>query len=138
MAVRLEELLATLMREVQKLARSSALAGVPRKFGDSHLVPLCRVSVGFGTGMTSRQGRPPDGGTGGAPPARELEAAGAGGAITVEPTAFVVVDPTGTPRLLCQPRGERAVLKPAIEIRPLADALRALPDKERGGEPGEG
>lgn len=105
----LKTLLEELMQELHKVSRSSTLVGKPLVLGKTHMVPLCRLTLGFGTGATdasgAAQGRDGD-----------LEAAGAGGALSVEPRAFVVIGPDGVPQMLSMRRGNRAVLQHAIEI----------------------
>jgi uncharacterized spore protein YtfJ len=107
----LKNLLDELMKELHKVSRTSALVGAPMNMGDVQLVPLCRLTMGFGTGTTDAAGKAA--GRGGA-----LEGAGAGGALAVEPRAFVVIGPDGVPQMLSMRRGGRAVLQHAVEVRP--------------------
>jgi uncharacterized spore protein YtfJ len=109
----LKNLLDELMKELHKVSRTSALVGAPMNMGDVQLVPLCRLTMGFGTGTTDAAGKAA--GRGGA-----LEGAGAGGALAVEPRAFVVIGPDGVPQMLSMKRGGRAVLQHAVEVRPAA------------------
>ncbi len=108
--MQLKQLLDDLMQELHKVARTSALVGAPLTMGDVQLVPLCRLTMGFGTGTTDAAGKAV--GRGGA-----LEGAGAGGGLAVEPRAFVVVGPDGVPQMLSMRRGRRAVLQHAVEVR---------------------
>jgi uncharacterized spore protein YtfJ len=110
-AMALKNLLDDLMKELHKVSRTSALVGAPMQMGDVQLVPLCRLTMGFGTGTTDAAGKAA--GRGGA-----LEGAGAGGALGVEPRAFVVIGPDGVPQMLSMRRGGRAVLQHAVEVRP--------------------
>src|SRR5579872_7047707 len=107
----LKTLLDDLMEELQKVSRTSALVGKPFTLGNSQLVPLCRLTMGFGTGTSDAAGSyvGRDG---------TIEGAGAGGALSVEPRAFVVIGPDGTPQLLSMRRGKRAVLQRAVEVGP--------------------
>ena len=107
----LKDLLDDLMKELHKVSRTSALVGQPLTMGEVQLVPLCRLTMGFGTGTSDAAGKAV--GRGGA-----LEGAGAGGALAVEPRAFVVVGPDGVPQMLSMRRGKRAVLQHAVEVRP--------------------
>jgi uncharacterized spore protein YtfJ len=107
----LKDLLDDLMKELQKVSRTSALVGKPLELGDVQLVPLCRLTMGFGTGTSDAAGRAI--GRGGA-----LEGAGAGGGLAVEPRAFVVIGPDGVPQMLSMRHGKRAVLQHAVEVRP--------------------
>jgi uncharacterized spore protein YtfJ len=117
----LKDLLDDLMKELHKVSRTSGLVGEPLEMGDVQLVPLCRLTLGFGTGTTDAAGNAA--GRGGA-----LEGAGAGGALAVEPRAFVVIGPDGVPQMLSMRRGGRAVLQQAVEVRP--PVARARRDDE--------
>src|SRR5580692_10076216 len=107
----LKDLLDDLMKELHKVSRTSALVGAPLEMGEVQLVPLCRLTMGFGTATTDAAGKAL--GRGGA-----LEGAGAGGALALEPRAFVVVGPDGVPQMLSIRHGKRAVLQHAVEVRP--------------------
>lgn len=109
----LNELLKGLMGELQKISRSESVVGKPLRFGDAALVPLCRVSLGFGTGTTDLSG---SGGSAGKQDG-SFEAGGAAGGLTVEPRAFVVVANDGVPQLLAFKSGT-ASLQQAVEIGP--------------------
>jgi uncharacterized spore protein YtfJ len=121
--MKLEDLLDDLMKELHKVSRSSALVGAPITLGDAQLVPLCRLTMGFGTGTTDAAGRAL--GRGGA-----LEGAGAGGAIAVEPRAFVIVGADGVPQMLSMRRGKKAVLQHAVEVRAASDGAGSGPDED--------
>ena len=113
-AMHLKDLLDDLMKELHKVSRTSALVGAPRlTMGEVQLIPLSRfLTMGFrDQGTTDAAGKAL--GRGGA-----LEGAGAGGALAVEPRAFVVVGPDGVPQMLSMRRGKRAVLQHAVEVRP--------------------
>lgn len=107
----LKELLDDLMGELQKVAKTGALVGKPLVMGKAHMVPLCRLTMGFGTGTSDANGQAigRDG---------SLDAAGAGGALSVEPRAFVVVPPDGVPQMLSMRKGKRVVLQRAVELAP--------------------
>ena len=80
-----QELLNTLIEDIERIAKTETIVGEPIMVGSNTVVPVIRLSVGFGAGggegqgtdaKTSAQG----GGTGG----------GAGGGIRIEPAAFIV------------------------------------------------
>ena len=123
----LKDLLDDLMKELHKVSRTSALVGAPLNMGDVQLVPLSRLTMGFGTGTSDAAGKAL--GRGGA-----LEGAGAGGALSVEPRAFVVVGPDGVPQMLSMRRGKRAVLQHAVEVRPPAPNGHARDDDHHDDE----
>ena len=88
------------------------------------MLPLSKISIGFGTAIGDVGGkakRGDDEGDAGA------EVGGAGGAIVVEPRAFVVVGEDGVPHMLALHRGKTAVVRHGVEILPAAPASEALP-----------
>lgn len=106
----LNNLVKGLLGELQRIAKSDSIVGKPMQLGAAHLVPLSRITVGFGTGTSDVQG------TGGRRDGRgQFEAGGAGGGIMVEPRAFVVVGPDGVPQLLTM-RGGNATVQQAVEL----------------------
>lgn len=104
----LNELLKGLLGELEKVSRSDSVVGKPLKLGSASLVPLCRVTIGFGTGTSDLQGSAMkrDG---------AAELGGAGGGLMVEPRAFVVVGSDGIPQLLAMHRGT-ATIQHAVEL----------------------
>jgi uncharacterized spore protein YtfJ len=118
----LKTLLDDLMIELQKVSKTSTLVGKPFALGNSHLVPLCKLTMAFGTATTDAAGTyvGRDG---------TMEGAGAGGALAVEPRAFVVIGPDGVPQMLSMRRGRRAVLNRAVEVKP-HESEPALPEGE--------
>ena len=121
----LKTLLDDLMLELQKVSRTSTLVGKPFTLGKTQLIPLCRLTMGFGSGTTDATGSyvGRDG---------TIEGAGAGGALAVEPRAFVVIGPDGVPQMLSMRRGKRAVLQHAIEVGTVnGEALPAKDDSDR-------
>lgn len=116
----LNSLLKGLLGELQKIARSESVVGKPLRFGDAHLVPLSRVSVGFGTGTSDASG------SGGVRDG-SFEVGGAAGGAIVEPRAFVVVASDGVPQLLTMKRGG-ASIQHAVEL-PNSKAPPRIPSK---------
>lgn len=106
----LKNLLENLMGELEKVAQTQNLVGKkPLKLGNTSMVPLCRLTMGFGTAASDASGKSTE--RDGA-----LEGAGAGGALSVEPRAFVVVGKDGIPQLLSLRKGKHIVLQRAIEL----------------------
>ena len=82
----IDDLVRTVMEELHTIVKTETVVGEPVEVGESTvLVPVCRVSFGFGVG-----GRGPIETTGGG---------GTGGGASVEPIAFVVIK-DGKPQLL--------------------------------------
>lgn len=128
----LKELVSELLSELSKVVSTDAVVGTVRDAGKAKVLPLSRISLGFGTavgevgGKSQRAGQEGDAGAAGG---------GAGGAIVIEPRAFVVVGEDGVPHLMALERGKAAVLRRGIEILPqpsLAPALDAAPRAHLG------
>jgi uncharacterized spore protein YtfJ len=111
----LNKLVKGLLAELNKVSKSETVVGTVRDAGKAKVVPLSRVSIGFGTAVGSmggtRQSEKSSGDAGG-------EGGGAGGALVVEPKAFVVVGEDGVPHMLALKRGRTAVMRRGIEILP--------------------
>jgi uncharacterized spore protein YtfJ len=120
-AMDLKELVTELLSELGKVSRSDVVAGAVRDAGKAKVLPLSRVSIGFGTatGEVGGKSKQDDGDAGAA-------GGGAGGAIVVEPRAFVVVGEDGTPHLLALERGKPAVVRTGVQILPEKSAAPAL------------
>ena len=111
----LKELVTELLSELGKVSKSDAVLGVVRDAGKAKFLPLSRIRLGFGTALGEADGKArvagEHGDAGGS-------LGGAGGAIVVEPRAFVVVGEDGIPHLLALEGGKHGVLRRGIEILP--------------------
>lgn len=116
----LDDLVKGLLAEVGRVAKSDAVVGKVRDAGNAQVLPLSKVSIGFGVatlgldGKAKREGLKGDAG---------VEGGGAGGAMVIEPKAFVVVGEDGVPHMLALKRGKKAVLRRGIEIVPQGNTL---------------
>ncbi len=70
------ELIQTMLEELRQLADTEVHVGKPLHVGDTYVVPVSRLSLGFGAG-----------GFGGETDLKR----GAGGGVSVEPVAFLVI-----------------------------------------------
>src|SRR5262245_40540680 len=119
----LNNLVKGLLAELEKVSKSDAVVGTVRDAGKAKVLPLSKISIGFGSataevgGKTNREGREGDAG---------LEGGGVGGAIMVEPKAFVVVGEDGVPHMLALKGGRKAVVRHGIEILPDGQPQRQL------------
>jgi uncharacterized spore protein YtfJ len=107
----LNDLVTSLMTQLYRVSKSESVVGRPMKFGDSAVVPICKVTVGFGTGSTEVTADADKAGA-------AFDVGGAGGGLTVEPRAFVVVGKGGNSQLLSVRRGARAILQRAVDVLP--------------------
>ena len=84
MASSVESLVERVMAELHKIVQTKTVVGEPVEAGDLTLIPVSKITIGFGAG---------GGETGKAH-------SGTGGGATVEPIAFVVVDGNGKAQIL--------------------------------------
>jgi uncharacterized spore protein YtfJ len=120
----LKGLMSELLSELGRVAKADGVVGTVRDAGQAKVLPLSKISIAFGTaigdvGATTKRGNDENGG--------DAEVGGAGGAIVVEPRAFVVVGEDGVPHLLALHRGKTAVVRRGVEILPGPLAPEALP-----------
>lgn len=108
----LNDLLSGLMTEVKKVSNTASMIGEPLQIGGSHMVPLLRLTMGFGTGLTSASGSGDEKSDG------RVEGGGAGGGMLVEPRAFVVVGADGIPHMVALKNGKQGVIQKALELKP--------------------
>ncbi len=119
----LNDLVKGLLSELNKISKSDAVVGVVRDAGKAKVLPLSKISIAFGAGTAGMGGKTErDGGKNGD---AGLEGGGAGGALMVEPKAFVVVGEDGVPHMLALKRGKQAVLRRGLEIG--GEVVAALP-----------
>lgn len=76
----LDTMAAVLLEKLKGIAQTDTVVGQPIVADGVTLIPVSRVSVGFGLGGASGKG----------------EVAGSGGGLTVEPIAFIVVQDGNT------------------------------------------
>lgn len=122
----LKHLVDELLSELGKVARADAVVGNVRDAGRAKVLPLAKVSIGFGTAIGDASGNTK----------REQEengagarGGGAGGAVVVEPRAFVVVGEDGEPHMLAIGPGKQAVVRRGVRITAgpeASDLLAAL------------
>jgi uncharacterized spore protein YtfJ len=120
--VDLKHLMQELLDELGKVAKADAVVGGVRDAGKAKVLPLAKVSIGFGTAIGSLDGKSQRGGEESA----GAQAGGAGGAIVVEPRAFVVVGEDGVPHMLALANGKQAVVRRGVQILPSPEAAPAL------------
>jgi uncharacterized spore protein YtfJ len=79
---KLTGLVSSIMSELKHIATTETIIGEPVKLGDRMMVPVSKVTVGFGVGGGEGQAPEKGGGFGG----------GGGGGVRVEPVGFIVMD----------------------------------------------
>jgi uncharacterized spore protein YtfJ len=105
----LNDLLSGLMADMRKVTDTASMIGEPVKVGESQMVPLLGVTIGFGTAATDLSGS-------GERKGARADGAGAGGTMVVTPKAFVVIDADGVPQLIALKDGKYAAVQKAIVL----------------------
>ena len=78
-------------QRLSRLAESSAVITEPVSIGGRHVVPLCELSLAFGSAGGVGEGESADPGSG----TNEGKGGGAGGAAKATPVALIVIDEQG-------------------------------------------
>jgi uncharacterized spore protein YtfJ len=76
-----QELIKSILEELKAIAKTETIVGEPITIGDKTIVPVCKITLGFGAG----------GGTGGAKDKGEGAGSGGGGGVAIFPAAFIVI-----------------------------------------------
>lgn len=121
--VELKHLVQELLEQLGKVAKADSVVGGVRDAGKAKILPLAKISIGFGTAIGSLDGKAQRGGE---QSDAGAQAGGAGGAVVVEPRAFVVVGEDGTPHMLALANGKQAVVRRGVRILPSAEVAPAL------------
>jgi len=75
------ELIKSILDELKAIAKTETIVGEPITVGDKTIVPVCKITLGFGAG----------GGTGGTKEKGEGAGSGGGGGVAIFPAAFIVI-----------------------------------------------
>ncbi len=86
----ISELLKILMQELRSIAQTESVVGEPIKAGDSTIVPVTRVTIGFGAGEFGSDNSVEE-----EKDKKMRNGAGLGGGISIDPVAFIVVTKEG-------------------------------------------
>jgi len=84
MPTRINELLTSIISQLKEIAATESIVGKPVTFGDKLVVPVSRLSVGFGAGGGEDESKGTNSRFGG----------GGGGGAKVEPVGFIIFDGT--------------------------------------------
>ncbi|HVP36693.1 MAG TPA: spore germination protein GerW family protein [Terriglobales bacterium] len=76
-----KELIKSMLDELKTIAKTASIVGEPITIGDKTIVPVCKITLGFGAG----------GGTGGTKEKGEGTGSGGGGGVVIFPAAFIVI-----------------------------------------------
>ncbi|MES1172814.1 MAG: spore germination protein GerW family protein [Myxococcales bacterium] len=120
----LKSLMGELLGELGRVSKADGVVGTVRDAGTAKVLPLSKISIAFGTAIGDVGGsakRANDEQRDG-----DAEVGGAGGAIVVEPRAFVVVGEDGEPHMLALHRGRTAVVRKGVQILGASSSPDAL------------
>jgi uncharacterized spore protein YtfJ len=116
------EILHSVVGELKDMARSESIVGDPITIGDRTVIPVVKMTVGFGAG----------GGQGEAESKRSGFGGGGGGGVSIEPAAFIIMDKDGI-SLLPAKKGNwegliEAIPGIALKIAQIKEKLKADKD----------
>jgi uncharacterized spore protein YtfJ len=101
----IDNIASVILEKLRGIAQTETIVGKPITVDNTTLVPVSRVSVGFGFGSSAAKG----------------EHTGSGGGVSVEPIAFIVVS-EGSAKIMSLTR-EKDVFGKAIDMVPEIVAL---------------
>ncbi len=104
-AMSIDTIASVILEKLRAIAQTDTIIGKPIVVENTTLIPVSKVSVGFGLGSNTGKS----------------ELAGSGGGLSVEPIAFIVVS-DGTAKLMSLTR-ERDVVGKALDLVPEVVAL---------------
>ncbi len=82
MASNIVDMLSAIVGEIKTIAKSETIIGEPVTLGDKTVVPIVKITAGFGAG----------GGEGTEGDKRSGFGGGGGGGVSIEPAAFLIID----------------------------------------------
>lgn len=89
----LNETIKEILTQMQHIAQTNTVVGEPVKMGDKVIIPVTKVSLGFGAGGGSSKQE------------SDNFVGGSGGGINIEPVGFIVSDKDGAQLLLVNQKG---------------------------------
>ena len=101
-----QELIKAIVEELKTMATTESIVGEPIKVDDKTIIPVIKISMGFGGGGGADTGSNKPGGTGG----------GGGGGIKIEPVAFIVSDEEKVSLLPIKPKSFDKVVEVVPEL----------------------
>ncbi|NKB68815.1 MAG: sporulation protein [Candidatus Latescibacteria bacterium] len=120
----LESVIERVMGELHRIVRTETVVGDPVQAGELTLIPVSKISFGFGAGG-GQEGK---------------GQSGTGGGATVEPIAFLVIDGTGNVEIMpLRENSDSGGLGQLLELMPEALAkIKTFVDKKKQQRSEEG
>ncbi|MBT5876864.1 MAG: sporulation protein [Candidatus Latescibacteria bacterium] len=111
-----EDMIQTVLEELKNIAQTEVHVGKPMEVGNAFVIPVSKISMGFGAGGFGGEGS-------------NGEGRGTGGGVSVEPVAFLVVRDDDVQLLNLQTPG--SPMGQLVELIPdLVDQLKERLDKD--------
>ena len=118
MSSSVETLIERVMGELHRIVQTETVVGEPVKAGDVTLIPVSKISFGFGAGG-GQEGK---------------GQSGTGGGAMVEPIAFVVIDADGRTQILTL-KDKEVGLGQLVELMPEAiDKIKKFVSRKKKGK----
>lgn len=118
----LEDIMKEISTELERLVSTKTVVGETRIVGDTTIIPVTKVSFGFGSGGAEGKKKGEEEGFGG----------GGGAGAKIEPVAFIVVSPEGT-RLMSL-SGHTDFGKMLESVPELIEKIRSMKKKSKKDE----
>ena len=122
------KIITALLTGMKEISVSETVVGAPIRSGGSTIIPVNKVTLGFGTGAAGTRLAP-------AARANGLESTAVGGGLTVDPQAFIVVNGEGQAQLLSLKDSRGATVLRAFELLPSVLSQLGLPIGEPAHAP---
>ena len=130
--VEVKDLIKKLLEEIHAISKTETVVGEPLQVGDSKIIPISKLSIGFGVGGGNASGA----GKGNTKADGSVMLGGAGGGVKVQPVAFIAVDPDGGAQLLCLDEPEATVIDKLLHVAP--ELVERLALRIKGEKPEQG
>ena len=116
----IEELVKRVLSEIRQMTKTETVVGDPIKIEDTTLVPVSKVSIGFGVG-------------GGKMDAKESGGEATGGGLVIEPVAFIVIRDDNV-NLITMKKDDMGLGKIIDLIPQIADKVKNMKKKKNISE----
>lgn len=132
--MKIDKLVSTVLEEMRMMSQAESVVGKPIEIGDTRVVPVSELSIGFGSGRGQGQGAHSTASK------AQAEGTGAGGMVQINPLGFIVVDPDGRAQIQSLKHRRQNVLAKAIDLIPkmakpfLPEAASKNADKSEQGD----
>ena len=118
-----EDILKTLLEKIQFISRAQSVVGEPIKVGEVTVIPVSKMSIGFGVGGGGKEKAVEEKGG--------VSVGGTGGGITIEPVACIVIDKDKKATMLSLVEMKPSTLSQVIDLVP--DVIAKLTGEKIGG-----